>query len=237
MRGLLFLGVAAICVGSTGCMSSEGSHDPESARGDTSSVARPAVVSAEAWGSTPQPLGDDRRHVPRYVTIHHAGVTWADGDAAKKVKALQTWGQNEKGWPDLPYHFLIAPNGTVFEGRPMAYEPETNTSYDVHGHLGVQLYGNFEEQRVSTAQMTALVNLTAWLLDKHGFTIDAIGGHRDRLGADTSCPGRDLARYLDDGSFAAWVEATRRGEEPAIELGPPLPDGPTEMIPYPGARQ
>lgn len=202
------------------------------AEGTERRINPPTIVSAEVWGSTPQPLGDDRLHEPKFVTIHHAGVTWkAGGDAAKKVKNLQTWGQNEKDWPDLPYHFLIAPDGTIFEGRPMKYEPETNTKYEVNGHLGVQVYGNFEEQRISPAQMASLVQLTAWLLDEYGLNHDAIGGHKDRPKADTSCPGKDLDRYIVDGSFVTWVDAARRGETPGIELGPALPDGPTEMIP------
>lgn len=195
-------------------------------------LVRPATVSAEEWGSTPQAIPEDRRHVPKFVTIHHAGVVWKAGsDGAAKVRGLQAFGQREKDWPDLPYHFLITPDGTIYEGRPTEYEPETNTSYDVTGHLGVQLYGNFEEQRVSPAQMDALVRLTAWLLQEFELKSDSIGGHDDQPGANTVCPGRDLARYLHDGSFVSWVESVQAGEALGIDLGAPLADGPTEMIP------
>ncbi|MEM1447414.1 MAG: peptidoglycan recognition family protein [Planctomycetota bacterium] len=193
---------------------------------------RPAMVTAEQWGSEPQPIPDERLHTPEFVTVHHAGVTWQAGsDPAAKVLGLQKYGQNEKDWPDLPYHFLIAPDGTIFEGRPTEYEPETNTNYDVTGHVGIQLYGNFEEQRVSPAQMESLVQLTAWLLQEFELSTDTIGGHNDRPGAETSCPGRDLARYLHDGSLVGWVEATLAGEDVSIDLGDPLADGPTQMIP------
>ena len=233
----LSLGIAGCTAGGGGRASGETAEESPAAAEvqSTPRVARPAIVSAQAWGSTPQTLGDDRLHEPKYVTIHHAGVTWtAGGDAAQKIKNLQAWGQKEKGWPDLPYHYLIAPDGTIYEGRPPQYEPETNTNYEVAGHLGIQVYGNFEEQRISPAQMASLVHLTAWLLDEYGFETDVIGGHKDRPGADTSCPGKDLDRYLLDGSFVGWVEATRQGEAPAIDLGPALPDGPTQMIPDAG---
>lgn len=222
--------VGVVCFsGLTGCAADEPAAVPAA---EAVEVPAPEIVTAAQWGSDPDPLPDDRKHIPRFVTIHHAGVTWeAGGDAAQKVRAMQAWGKTDKGWPDLPYHYLIAPDGTIFEGRPTGYEPETNTKYDIHGHLGVQVWGNFEEQRVSPAQVRSLVHVTAWLLQEHNLDADTIGGHLDRKNADTSCPGKDLYRYLEDGSFVAWVEATRLGHEPDIDLGPPLDGGPTEMIP------
>ena len=93
-------------------------------------VPRPPIVSAAEWGSQPQPIPATRKHTPRYVTIHHAGVLWqAKVTPEAFVRDMQSWGQKEKGWPDLPYHFLIAPDGQIFEGRPLIYEPESNTKY------------------------------------------------------------------------------------------------------------
>src|SRR4051795_8407041 len=81
-------------------------------------VARPAIVSAEEWGSKPEPIPAERKHVPKFITIHHAGVLYKAGtDPAKSVRDLQAYGQKEKHWPALPYHFLIAPDGRIFAGR------------------------------------------------------------------------------------------------------------------------
>src|SRR5207249_10377189 len=55
-------------------------------------------------------------------------------------------------WPDLPYHFLIAPDGRIFEGRPVEYEPESNTDYSLAGNVGVELMGDFNRQRPSKAR-------------------------------------------------------------------------------------
>src|SRR4051812_26794891 len=95
---------------------------------------KPAIVTTKEGGSDPSPIDDSRKQVPKWVTIHHAGETWwNDKDPAKFVKAMQEWGkkrpQIEKPprdtyWPDLPYHFLIAPDGRIFEGRPIQYEPD-----------------------------------------------------------------------------------------------------------------
>ena len=201
-------------------------------------IEKPETITAEQWGTDPLPIPEQRRHEPRFITIHHAGVDWAAGsDPYEKIRNLQTWGKKSvdeggKDWPDLPYHFLIAPDGRIFEGRPVEYEPETNTNYDVHGHIGVQLWGNFQTQRVSPQQVASLVELVSWLSDEFQVNDEYIGGHRD-VAEDTSCPGADFYRYLEDGRFLGWVNTIRAGDTPEIDLGPPLEDGPTEMIPLP----
>lgn len=143
---------------------------------------------------------------------------------------MQKWGQTDKHWPDLPYHFLIAPDGRIFEARPLQYEPESNTKYDLQGHIGVELMGNFEEQRVSQAQLTSCVKLVAWLCQQLQIDQSRIAGHKDRAKGQTDCPGRDLYRYLQDGQLRAWVAKIANGEPPDIRLLPPLPNGPTNLI-------
>jgi hypothetical protein len=155
---------------------------------------------------------------------------WKAGDdPVRKLAALQAWGQREKGWPDLPYHYLIAPDGRIFEGRPVVYEPETNTEYKVAGHFGVELWGDFSKQRPSREQLESLVKLTAWLAQEHRVDLKDVGGHRDR--AKTECPGKDLYRYFEDGSFKKWVAAAMEGGEVKVEPGAALAGGPVEPIP------
>ena len=107
-------------------------------------VPKPPMITREEWGSTPLPIPDSRKHTPKYITIHHAGVDYKPTtDSAKFVKNMQAWGQREKNWPDLAYHFLIAPDGRIFEARSMEYEPESNTKY-----------GRVEPTRRSRSDMT-----------------------------------------------------------------------------------
>jgi hypothetical protein len=194
-------------------------------------VAKPEMVTREQWGSEPQPLGEDQKHVPKVVTIHHAGSKWKDGaDPAKFVKAVQGWGQRERNWPDLPYHFMIAPDGRIFEARPIEYAPQSNTKYDLPGHVGVELMGNFEVERVSEAQLKSLVKLVAWLCQEYQLKPEEIAGHKDRAKGQTSCPGKDFYRYIADGTIRTWVEETMAGKEPEVKLKEPLEGGPTEMI-------
>lgn len=194
-------------------------------------VEPPPIVQAAEWSSTPQAMPDSRRHDPVRITIHHAGVRWNEGDdPASKLRSLQSWGQRDKGWPDVPYHFLVAPDGRVFEGRSLAYEGETNTEYDVRGHALVQLWGNFEEQRVTLAQLESTAQLCAWLCREYAIDPATLASHRD-WSTQTSCPGKDLYRYVSSGDLRDWVEEILRGEEPQVRLREPLDGGPVEFVP------
>jgi hypothetical protein len=195
-------------------------------------TGRPAIVSRRAWGSKPQAIPESRRQVPKYVTLHHSGELWEGKKTPEDfVRNMQAWGWKDKGWPDLPYHFLIAPDGRIFEGRPVRYEPESNTRYPLAGNIGVEMMGDFERQRPSPAQLESAARLTAWLVKAYGLDPRDIRGHKDAAPGQTVCPGRDFSRYLDDGSFRNWVEELLAGKVAAVKPGPPLPEGPKEIIP------
>ncbi|TWU29836.1 peptidoglycan recognition protein family protein [Bythopirellula polymerisocia] len=206
-------------------------------------VARPPnFVSAQEWGSQPDPIPEARKHQPKYVTLHHAGVLWTvDRDPVEFIRNMQLWGKRRPEieqpprntyWPDLPYHFLIAPDGRIFEGRSLDYEPESNTNYELAGHLGVELMGNFEEQRPSLEQVESAVRLVAWLVAKYDLHLEAISTHSLVAKGQTSCPGRDFSRYFEGSpwQFKSWVTQVLLGKDPQIDLGQPLENGPTELI-------
>jgi N-acetyl-anhydromuramyl-L-alanine amidase AmpD len=155
---------------------------------------------------------------------------------------MQSWGKRrpeiEKPphntyWPDLPYHFLIAPDGRIFEGRPVEYEPESNTNYSLAGNIGVEMMGDFNRQRPHKAQLESVVRLTAWLAQQHHIDLDHVRTHRDAAQGQTDCPGRDFYRYVRDGQFKKWVRTVLDGGELKLDPGPPLtgdPPGPTKLI-------
>jgi hypothetical protein len=207
-------------------------------------VPRPEqIVSREEWGSKPDPIPESRRHTPRMITLHHAGVLWTNSVKPEEfVRNMQAWGKKRPEieqpprntfWPDLPYHFLIAPDGRIFEGRPLEYEPDTNTKYDIAGHLGVEMVGDFDRQRPSVEQLTSAAQITAWLMQEFEIPIDQVRTHRDVAPGQTGCPGRDFYRYMLDGQFRKWIRTVQAGEKLRIDPGPPLPaepPGPTELV-------
>ncbi len=205
----------------------------------SSAVTKPVTISAAQWGSNPLPIPEAQRHTPTFITIHHAGVRWKPGsDPAASARALQKFGQNQRAWPDVPYHFLIAPDGRILEGRALRYAPQSNTAYNVAGHIGVQMWGNFDEERAGLAQLEAVVRLLAWLSQEHNIDLAELRGHRHWV--QTACPGKDLDRYVTDGHLSLWAKnllvGRPPGDSPLVAVLPPLPQGPFDFIPFPIER-
>ncbi len=163
------------------------------------------VVPASAWGSVPAEPGSMRPHAVTRITLHHGGVAYARGrDPAEYLRALQAWSRRDRTWPDVPYHYVIDPDGGIWEGRDIRYAGDTNTDYDPAGHALVVVLGNFEEEVPAERQLAAAADVMALLAARHGVPPDRIGGHRDHA-AGTACPGRHLARYLENGWFRERV--------------------------------
>lgn len=162
-------------------------------------------LTRQDWGAS-EPVLTMREHQPERLTIHHSGVVSpAEVDLVKKMKGLQYYSQHEGQqadgktkpvWADVPYHFVIGPDGRVAEGRPIQFAGDTNTEYDPSGHVLITLLGNFEEQKPTQAQLTSLIELLAKLSKRYHIQPETITGHRDQ--AETACPGQHLQALLPE---------------------------------------
>lgn len=177
-------------------------------------VATLASLPSEVAASSVAGGAALRLRVPHHithVTLHHSGSAEPlrpEDDPVAKLRGLQAWGARDRNWWDLPYHFMVDLDGTVYEGRDWRYMGETNTSYDPAGHFLISVIGNYDVQRPTTAQIEAIADLMAWALARFDLPLDRIGGHYDY--ADTDCPGRYLRAYLEDGTLRRMVAARLR---------------------------
>lgn len=166
------------------------------------------MVEREQWGWVPL----SRRlpeHEITHITIHHGGLLFPDDkDVIAYLRALQSWSRTDKDWIDNPYHFMIDRQGRLYEGRPVNYPGDTNTTYDPRGHVLIEVMGDYDQQVLSPAQLDSVVAMTSYLAQTFKVPIENIGGHKDY--ADTSCPGAGLYRYLQDGTIQARVQAALR---------------------------
>ncbi|HZH94776.1 MAG TPA: peptidoglycan recognition family protein [Flavisolibacter sp.] len=163
------------------------------------------IVPRSAW------MANDARsfkqHKPVRITVHHEGTRLeVTDDAAKKIKAIQVWGMGEaRKWADIPYHFLIAPGGEIYEGRNPFTAGETATEYDPTGHLLITCLGNLEVQEVRPEQLASLVKLIAQVSKKYNIPYQTISTHRDNS-TQTTCPGKNLYHYFQSGYIKEEVK-------------------------------
>lgn len=161
------------------------------------------VLSRAEWGANP-PVTVMKRHTLTRITIHHTATPQKPERALKdKLQALQKFSQNpgvlgngkpKLAWPDVPYHYYIAADGEVAEGRDVNFVGDTNTEYDPTGHALVVLEGNFEVEQPTATQLASLRKMIAWLAARFHVPAEKIRGHKDF--ASTLCPGKNLHDML-----------------------------------------
>ena len=154
----------------------------------------PIVLRAD-WGWTPAEFEAERQVINR-ITIHHTGLERdPDEDIPAFLRGLLAWSRFVQGWSDLPYHFVVSRDGIVYEARPLEFVGDSQTEYDLFGHVHVALIGNYEVESVPELGLASLRELVEFLADVYGVEADRIGGHRDYTAA-TLCPGGHLHELI-----------------------------------------
>jgi hypothetical protein len=97
-------------------------------------IERPEITPRSAWHAEKedprsgalQPMGK-----VKHVSVHHTAVDKLRGDGTPEaeLRIIQHGHRNDNQWGDIAYHFLIAPDGRIFEGRSTGYAPNSNTRY------------------------------------------------------------------------------------------------------------
>lgn len=164
----------------------------------------PHIAAATVAGGA-----DMRLRIPHkitHVTLHHTGDSrplLPGDDPVQRLRNLQSWGARDRNWWDVPYHFLMDLKGTIYEGRDYHFMGETNTSYNPGGHFLISIIGNYERQEPTQAQLNAIADMMAWAVQEADVSLERIGGHYNY--AQTGCPGKNLRKYLEDGTFKRMV--------------------------------
>ena len=143
-----------------------------------------------------------------HLIIHHAAGISESNDWAAVVRSIWHYHVDVRGWDDIGYNWLIAPNGEIFEGRLDNIQGAHFCGYN-GGTMGVCMLGNYEtENNLNDASRNALVSLLAWKsfdqsiepleINYHASSdldLYSISGHQD--GCQTLCPGQNLYIELD----------------------------------------
>jgi hypothetical protein len=142
--------------------------------GSGGTAAKPSITSRSAWGAQGFACG-----TPEYASqlklavVHHTVNSngYSSGQAAALVRGIQAYHMGTLGYCDIAYNFLIARDGTIFEGRaggvskPVigAHAGGFNTA-----STGVALIGDYTGTQPPGSQWNALVNLLRWRLSAAG---------------------------------------------------------------------
>ncbi len=167
-----------------------------------------------SWGARASrcssPLGSVYR-----MAIHHTESPTLDKlSPAARMRQIQSYHMDVKGWCDIGYHYLVSRDGQIWEGRPVtqlgSHAGGANT-----GNVGVALMGSHDTTPITETQIDSVASILRAVGSAYGIAIDrsVVKGHRQYK--DTSCPGDKLLAQLD-----GIVERARNGAPVGTDPGP-----------------
>lgn len=162
---------------------------------------RDLVIPRAEWGArNPGNICNDIEQ-PYRVSIHHTASPENDGgDAAIRMRQMQAFHIDNRGWCDIGYHFVVSQAGQVYQGRSDERRPGAHVGGQNSGNIGICFIGNFQEQQVGAGQFAAGGRILDWVVRTYGINTedDSIRGHQNWPGQNTDCPGDNLLRRLDE---------------------------------------
>jgi hypothetical protein len=189
-------------------------------------VAAPEMVRRAAWGAAEVRRGPAEfdATVEKFV-IHHTAIDDGSGDWARQVREIYE-SETANGYRDIAYHFLVDPNGIVYEGRwardyPAGVTPDGQDArgWSVRGGhagghnprtIGIALLGDYTRAVPTDRALASMLGLLVWKsarwkVDPTGTTpyVNAHGGSETfpNIVAHgqiraTECPGAHLNALL-----------------------------------------
>lgn len=202
---------------------------------DFMSITAPKIVTRTEWGARSFKGNPVRQPGYKFLTLHHAaGFSASDLDEGKtQVKAIQLLHQDDNGWSDIGYHYLIDAAGNIYQSRPyidnapLSNKPDLAVGAHAAGHnsknIGVCLLGCFHpESNASTcnnvltqAVSDSLVQLFTFFCQEYGISPANINGHEHF--SQTACPGSNLIARLPE--IRLLVQEVISGQTPGAGEG------------------
>jgi hypothetical protein len=186
----------------------------------------PKIVSRDGWGAREPKRALVRMSNSIYVVGHHtvSNVDQALDDPAQAVRDIQAMHLADRAndYSDIGYNWLVAPDGTIFEGRGWnrngangsgSKDPDITNA----NSTSIALIGRGDDPRCLTV---AAKQAFSWLVAAHVYLWkDArLRGHRDK--EHTACPGDAFYEWIRGGAVI-----------PINDKGDPLPDPDPEVQP------
>lgn len=169
------------------------------------SELRDLVNTRGSWGAR-SPVCSSSDPSKYRMAIHHT-VTPATGDIPTRLRGIQNFHIDTRGWCDVGYHFLVSLDGQLWEGRELS-SLGTHVGGNNSGNIGISFIGCFQDSGCNgwtpSTPPDAMINAAAALVSRlsglYGIDVNSstVKGHRDHSGATTSCPGGNLYGRLDE---------------------------------------
>ncbi len=181
---------------------------------DNGSFPLPDYVDRESW-SAHFNLTNTANRTPTNVThlvVHHSAGNTNSPDFAAVVRSYWDFHANGRNWGDIGYHWLVDPDGVLYQGRAFNTDGNKNIMGTHAGgfntnSMGICIIGDYTNIRPTDISVSTMNEVLAWKaeergIDPRGSSLHTpsgnvqrhISGHRDVT--STQCPGNTFYSML-----------------------------------------
>lgn len=166
------------------------------------------IVTRQAWQARPPahqvPLAPTAiRELVFHYTAANADEQADHVNCARRVRGIQAFHMDSRGWADIAYSFIVCKHGYVFEGRGWDVRTAaTGTANDwtlAACFLGDDTAGRDD---VTLAGREAMLDVARAFRQRYG-QHRKFSGHRDHM--STACPGDEIYKYIRSTAFLTAV--------------------------------
>ena len=156
-----------------------------------SALSNVNALSKSQWGG----IGDGcttPSNIERAMIFHTFTPTSDTVEEAVRVRQIQSYHMEVRGWCDVGYHYLVGPSGQLYEGRPSTY----GSAYSIAGvsdFLAVGFIGSYCSTEPSSESVRSVAQLLGAGADLYGYdkNRESVKTYYDFGG--TQCQGLQLA--------------------------------------------
>jgi hypothetical protein len=143
----------------------------------------------------------------KYVTVHHTATAPRAGFAPlQTIKSNQNYHMGDKNWGDVAYHFMVTPDGKIYEARSPKFASDSHGAYLTkkqwesapapangvtlfpfsdhaiqapgasHEHINIAFVGDFYKSVPTAAAIASVEALVAALIKEYGLKVEGDSG-------------------------------------------------------------
>ncbi|KAL4236846.1 hypothetical protein ACF0H5_005232 [Mactra antiquata] len=150
------------------------------------------IISRAQWGAR-SPTHVSYISVPvSEFFIHHTESPSCSSitECSARVRGIQNYHMDSRGWSDIGYSFLVGEDGNVYEGRGWSHVGAHTAGYNSRS-FAASMIGSYMNHLPNSKALTAVKNLIACGVQLGKITSSyRLFGHRDA--GQTNCPGDAL---------------------------------------------
>lgn len=190
---------------------------------DSLACSKPKSIDQSVWrNGLPAPTVNPTFTETAHVVIHHTAGSNTNTDHLSAIRSIYLYHTQTNGWDDIGYNYVIARDGTIYDGRDGLNQVVEDFVKGAHfcgknaNTMGISVMGTYTDETPPDTAIESLVWLLSWKLHKDQLNpldssihpqgsseyLPVICGHQD--GCATECPGHDFHAQFPDIRNQIW---------------------------------